>query len=177
MKSLILLAILILPGSFTAQAQDTPKAELFGGYAYAGSGSNGFAASIVGNVNDWLGLGAEISGQYTRLNEAGITEQINSSSFLFGPQFSIRKNKAVTPFVHAKFGVSRIRTETNEFGPPVSFSDKSFGMALGGGLDIRLNDMVAIRAVQIDYLRTHFFNQTQNKGRIAVGLVLRFGKK
>ena len=177
MNRLILLTILILAGSFTAQAQDTPKAELFGGYAYAGSGSNGFAASIVGNVNDWLGLGAEISGQYPRLNEAGIVEKINNHSFLFGPQFSIRKSKVVTPFVHAKFGVSHLRTETNEFGPPVSFSDTSFGMVLGGGLDIRVNDTVAIRAVQIDYLQTHFFNQTQNKGRIAVGVVLRFGKK
>ena len=177
MTRLILLTILILAGSFTAQAQDTPKAELFGGYAYAGSGSNWFVTSIVGNVNDWFGVGAEISGQYTRLNDAGITEKINNNSFLFGPQFSSRKNKAVTPFVHAKFGVSRIHTDTNEFGPLVSFSDKSFGMALGGGLDIRLNDTVAIRAFQIDYLRTHFFNQTQNKGRIAVGLVLRFGKK
>ena len=177
MKRLILFAILILSASFTAQAQETPKAELFGGYAYAGSGSNGFAASIVGNVNDWFGVKAEISGQFTRLHDAGITEKINHHSYLFGPQFSIRKNKTVTPFVHAMFGVSRIRTETNEFGPTISFTDKSFGMALGGGLDIRLNDTVAIRAFQIDYLQTHFFNETQNKGRIAVGVVLRFGKK
>ena len=50
-------------------------------------------------------------------------------------------------------------------------------MALGGGLDVNVNDRFAIRVVQAEYLRTRFFNETQNKGRIAFGLVFRFGKK
>ena len=50
-------------------------------------------------------------------------------------------------------------------------------MALGGGLDVRLSDRFAIRVIQIDYVRTEFFNQTQNKGRIAVDIVMRFGRK
>ncbi len=50
-------------------------------------------------------------------------------------------------------------------------------MALGGGLDVSVNDSIAVRVAQVDYLRTHFFFQTQNKGRIAAGLVIRFGKK
>lgn len=74
-------------------------------------------------------------------------------------------------------GVSRIHTETNEFGPVVTFNDRSFTMAIGGGLDVTVNRLIAIRAIQIDYLRTHFFDETQNKGRIAFGIVLRFGKK
>ena len=176
MNKLLLFAIVITALHSTAMAQ-APKAEVFGGYAYAGTGSNGFDMSVVGNVNNWFGLGADISGQYTRTNENGIREKINAHSFLFGPRFSLRKNKWVTPFGQAMFGVSRIHTQTNEFGPIVSFSDKTFGMALGGGLDVRLNDTVAIRAIQLDYLRTQFFNQTQNKGRIAFGVVMRFGKK
>jgi opacity protein-like surface antigen len=70
-----------------------------------------------------------------------------------------------------------LRTETNEFGPLISFSDSSFGMALGGGLDVKLSEHVAIRAIQLDYLRTGFFNETQNKGRLSVGVVFRFGRK
>ena len=177
MKRIYLLAVLILLATSPATAQDTPKAEVFGGYSYAGQGSNGFDTSVVGNVNSWLGLGADLSGQSTRLDENGVRENIKTYSLLFGPRFSVRKSKKITPFVHALFGVSRIRTETNEFGPPVSFTDTSFGMAVGGGLDVRLNDRFAIRAVQMDYLRTRFFNQTQNKGRVAVGIVMRFGRK
>ena len=81
------------------------------------------------------------------------------------------------PFAHALFGVAKLKTETNEFGPLLSFSDTSFALALGGGLDVTVNDRLAIRVVQIDYLRTSFFDGTQNKGRIAAGIVLRFGKK
>ena len=177
MQKIALIGIIIAMLCSTAMAQETPKAEVFIGYAYAGSGSNGFDTSIVGNVNSWLGFGADVSGQYSRLNENGSSEKINSHSFLFGPRLSIRKNKKVTPFVQAMFGISHLHTQTNEFGPLVSFSDTSFGMALGGGLDVRLNDRFAIRAIQIDYLRTQFFNQTQNKGRITVGIVMRFGRK
>jgi hypothetical protein len=48
---------------------------------------------------------------------------------------------------------------------------------LGGGLDIKVNDRIAIRAVQLDYLRTRFFGETENRGRLAFGIVIRFGKK
>jgi hypothetical protein len=50
-------------------------------------------------------------------------------------------------------------------------------MAFGGGLDIKVNDRLAIRAFQLDYLRTNFFGETGHRGRLAFGLVLRLGKK
>ena len=132
--------------------------------------------SIAGNVNHWFGLVADVGGQYSTFNDQGFTEKIRSHSFLFGPRLSVRKSRAV-PFAHALFGVANVKTETNEFGPLFSFSDTSFAMALGGGVDVRVNDRLAIRVVQIDYLRTSFFGSTQNKGRIAAGVVFRFGKK
>jgi len=178
MRRISCVVILMLLVSFTTlQAQDMPKAELFGGYSYAGEGSNGFDTSIAGNVNDWFGLVADVSGQYTRLEEEGIREKIRTNSYLFGPRFSLRKNQRVTPFAHALFGVSHVKSEAIELGQTFAFSDTSFGMALGGGLDVTVNDNLAIRVAQVDYLRTRFFNQTQNEGRIAVGVVLRFGKK
>ena len=171
-----LLVLVVLMFCFSATAQDTPKVELFGGYSYAGSGSNGFDASIAANVNEWFGLVGDVGGQYTRLDDQGFTEKIRAHSFLFGPKFSVRRKRAV-PFVHALFGVSKLKTETNEFGPLLSFSDTSFAMALGGGVDVKVNDRLAIRVVQIDYLRTNFFGESQNKGRISAGIVLRLGKK
>lgn len=170
------LVAVVLMFSFSAMGQDTPKVELFGGYSYAGTGSNGFDASVAANINDWFGLVADVGGQYTRLDDQEFTEKIRSHSFLFGPRFSVRRKRAV-PFAHALFGVSKLKTETNEFGPLLSFRDTSFAMALGGGVDVKVNDRVAIRVVQIDYLRTNFFGGSQNKGRISAGIVLRFGKK
>lgn len=88
--------------------QETPKAELFGGYSYAGGGSNGFDASIAVNVNNWLGLVGDVGGQYSTFTDQGFTEKIRSHSFLVGPRFSARQ-KRVVPFVHALFGVSKLR--------------------------------------------------------------------
>jgi opacity protein-like surface antigen len=162
--------------SLPVTAQETPKVELFGGYSYAGSGSHGFDVSVAGNVNDWFGLVADVGGQYTKLNDQGFTEKIRSHSILFGPKFSVRRSRAV-PFVHALFGVAHLKTETDEFGPLLTFKDTSFAMALGGGLDVKVNKRVAVRVFQVDYLRTNFFGETQNKGRISAGLVLRFGNR
>jgi opacity protein-like surface antigen len=176
MEKLILLVFLIGATALSAHAQETPKAEVFGGYAYAGSGSHGFDSSFVANINSWFGLGGSVSGQYSKLDEDGVSERITTNSFLAGPKFSIRTHKRFTPFAQAMVGLSRIHTETNEFGPLVAFKDRSFAMTIGGGLDVTVNRLIAIRAIQVDYLRTHFFNETQNKGRIAFGIVLRFGK-
>jgi opacity protein-like surface antigen len=176
LKTLFLCAFAFLVVS-NVQGQDVPKAELFGGYSYAGSGSHGFDVSIAGNVNDWFGLVGDIGGQYSRLTDQGFTERINSHSFLFGPRFSVRKNARVTPFAHSLFGFSKLLTETNEFGPLVSFSDSSFTMALGGGLDVRLTKNLAVRAVQLEYLHTRFFNESQHKGRLSFGLVVRSGRR
>ena len=121
--SLLVSSMLLL--SLSAKAQETPKAELFGGYSYAGTGSKGFDTSVAGNLNNWLGLVADFGGQYTRLDDQGFTEKIRTHSILFGPRFSLRRSKRVVPFVHVLFGVSHLKTETNEFGPPLSFSDTS----------------------------------------------------
>lgn len=168
------LALLMLP---TASAQDVPRAEVFGGYSYAGEGTHGWDASVAGNVNRWLGLVADVSGQYTGLDEPGVRERIKTHSALFGPQVSARGGGRVTPFARALFGASHVRTDATEGGQSFSFSDTSFAVALGGGLDVRVNDRVAIRVVQLEYVRTSFFGETQNKGRLSFGLVLRLGRK
>lgn len=177
MKRVFLSVTVVLILSSLTMAQDTPKVEVFGGYSYAGTGSHGLAASVAGNLNDWFGLTAEVGGHYSKFTDQGFTEKIQTHSVLFGPRFSLRRNKKVVPFVHALIGAAHLKTETNEFGPLVSFSDNSLQTALGGGLDIRVNDRFAVRAFQVDYLRTSFFDEIQNKGRISAGVVIRFGRK
>lgn len=178
MRKIINVVIITLFVSLNVIGQEeTPKAEVFGGYSYAGSGSNGWNASVAGNFNKWLSAVADFNGQYTDTSETGISEKIKSYSYLFGPQLSIRKNKRVTPFVRALFGGAHIKTKAVESGQTFEFSDSSFSMAFGGGLDVRVSKNVAIRAFQIDYVRTKFFGETQNKGRLAFGIVFRLGTK
>jgi peptidoglycan-associated lipoprotein len=175
-KEIFVLTLLLLL-SLPAIAQETPKAEVFGGYSYAGGNFHGWNASVTGNVNKWFGVTADFSGQYGgAIDEDGFDERQRVHSYLFGPRFSARK-KRVMPFAHALVGASRLKTELTGFGQRFTFSDTSFALVLGGGLDIRVNSAIAIRAIQLDYLRTGFFNETQNKGRIAFGVVFRLGKK
>ena len=179
MKEIVVVLCLLVFASFSAKGQEeeTPKVEVFGGYSYAGSDTRGWNGSIAGNVNKWFGLVGDFSGQYTNTGEAGFREKIRTHSFVFGPQVSVRKNKRVTPFARALFGVAYIDTNATEAGQTFLFNDKSFSMALGGGLDVRVSKNVAIRAFQADYVRTKFFGQTQNKGRLSFGVVFRFGQR
>ena len=177
MRRLFYIAGMALLLSWPALAQDTPKAEIFGGYSYGGEATHGWNTAVAGNVNKWFGLEGELSGLYTNIREADSEENIRTHSFLFGPRISMRRSKRVTPFVHALLGTAHLRTRAMEQGQAFSFSDTSFGMSFGGGLDVRVSDHIAIRVIQIDYVRTHFFDETQNKGRISAGIVFRFGKK
>jgi opacity protein-like surface antigen len=76
-----------------------------------------------------------------------------------GPQVRFPNETRVTPFVRALFGVANTRFEAQEnqtvAGGTVSNSFTTnatdFSMALGGGLDVRLNDRVGLRVLQVDY--------------------------
>ena len=171
-----LLAVLLLAGTAAAQ-EVTPKAELFGGYSFAGGNFHGWHASVAGNVNRWFGLAADFTGHYGGgPDEDGFDERERIYGYHFGPRFSAR-GKRLTPFAHALFGGSSLKTRLTGFGQRFEFSDTAFSFILGGGLDIKVHDRVSIRAFQLDYQRARFFGGIESRGRLAFGLVLRLGKK
>lgn len=176
-KSLIALGLFLMI-SVPVAAQELPKAELFGGYSWAGGNFHGFDTSVTGNVNHWFGVTANFSGHKGHEDDGIFRENQRALSFLFGPRFSIRKSKRVTPFVYALFGGVNFRVTLLASGQRLaSASDTGFNMALGGGLDVKVNDRLAIRAFQLDYLRPNFFGESHNRGRLAFGVVLRLGRK
>ena len=167
---------LVLLASLPAVAQEVPKAEVFGGYSWAGGNFHGWNASLTGNVNKWFGVVADFSGHYGNEVDGVIRINEDAHSFLFGPRFSLRK-KRVTPFGYALFGATRFHESATIAGQFLSDSDTGFSSALGGGLDVKVNDRVAVRAFQLDYFRPNFFGEAHNRGRLAFGVVLRLGKK
>ncbi len=172
MRTTLVLAglLLLLPSS--AVAQDTPTAEVFGGYSYIranpkggfiGSNGSGWNASAAWNWNKQWGLKADVSGYYCC---SGNGER--EHNFLFGPQFNIRRQKA-NFFVHGLVGVSH--------GNAPGFSDTVLAWAGGGGVDIRWTDRVSVRVLQVDYFGTNYANTLQHHFRYSGGLVFRFGGK
>jgi opacity protein-like surface antigen len=170
----IFCSICLVCFAFPVLAQDIPKVELFGGYSWAGGNFHGWNSSVTGNVTKRFGIVADVSGQYGSELEGSVRVKQDAHSFLFGPRFSFR-GKRLNPFLYALLGVTRFHESATVSGREFSASDSGFSSALGGGLDVKVNERVAIRAFQIDYFRPNFFGEAHNRGRLAFGVVLNVG--
>lgn len=140
--------------------------ELFGGYSYehiapcgnkpGGCGlETGDLATLPHNSNGWtvaatyyfskqLGITADFAGHYFTQRQVGAQGVSYSRvSYMFGPVFPIRPGQweKANPFAHALFGVVHQGV----------FSTNGLSTALGGGLDIKLSEHLAIRVAQVDY--------------------------
>lgn len=167
-------ALLLLP--LPAAAQNTPSLEVFGGYNHlvgnlnnATFNLNGFEGSVTENLNKWFGGTLDIGTAFG--TEAGY--KVNSQTIAYGPVFAYRKNPKIVPFAHGLLGA--VRGSAEYLG--VSKPEYRFGMMGGGGLDVRLNDRVSLRLIQVDYLMTRFSDMRQDNVRISAGFVFRFGHK
>ena len=112
------------------------------------------------------------------LSIAGLSARsaiVNVGPPLVGPRFTFRR-KRVSPLVYGLFGVTRFSASATVSGQRFSDVDTGFSSAVGGGMDITLNDRVAIRAFQLDYFRPNFFGEAHNRGRLAFGVVFHLGK-
>ncbi len=163
MRTFLTLVVLVGVCSLPVAAQDYPKGELFGGYQFThlnpSVNANGWNASITGNVNKWLGISADFSGAYKNGGKL--------HTVMAGPVFSMRTSSNVTPFVHALFGAG--------IASGGGTSSTAFATALGGGLDVTVNEHVAVRLVQADWLLFRSGGVTdKSNARVSAGLVFRF---
>jgi opacity protein-like surface antigen len=179
------IALFLFAGLASAQI---PSGNVFLGFSYENTNSSalnlnlsrpnlhGWEASFEGKVLPFVGIVGDVSGHYgsqsfTEPTPNGL-ENINvtghEQEYLVGPRLSVPVGK-FTPFAEVLVGVAHIHTGGTLPGP----SNTSFATAVGGGLDYRLFGPVAAR-VEGDYLRTKFFNSTQNNLRLSAGVVFRF---
>jgi opacity protein-like surface antigen len=186
----ILFSLLIsFSAAASALAQENSRIEVFGGYSYyradfdldSNRDLRGWNASVNYNLNKILGVKADFSGHHTDGTTLGSARvDIDNFTFLFGPQFSYRKNDKVVPFAHILLGGTRSKFVSGPIdlpGIPIfnfDTTDTAFTTAFGGGLDIKLTNRLAFRLVQADYLLSRFSGFTQNNLRIGTGLVVRF---
>ncbi len=171
MAKYALIFCLLCLGASGAAAADFPKAEIFGGYQYThlegSGGASGWNFALNGNFNDWAGITADIGSAYTTSN--GVS--FDNYTVTFGPVLADRQHKAYTPFVHALIGVDHASAGV------FNFSTSSSGLALlaGGGVDARVNQLIAVRVAQVDWMLVHGSGGTSSKNvRISFGVVFRF---
>jgi len=174
MRAFILSVVLLFLTPVPAMAQDTPQAEVFGGYSFVPNHVveqilHGWSTSVNGNINDWLGIKGDFSGHCTTRDSLKVKLHI----LTFGPQFSYRKNNNVVPFFHALFGCG---WASAGFGN-LDFSNTAFAMNIGGGLDWVAHKTFAVRVIQSDLLITRFGADASMDPRVSAGVVFRFGSK
>ena len=202
MKKMLILLALFLMGGLTAGAQEQPKVEAFLGYSYVrfippsssgvpSFGLNGGSVSITYNPLAALGFVADIGG-YRAGNIAGAPVSLNMYTYMFGPTVTANLGRSAV-FAHALFGQAHSSLGAGVNIPVIGgistglTSATAFAMAFGGGVDIGLTRHLAIRAAQVDYLRTQFsatdalttglsssLGNRQNTFRYSAGIVFRF---
>jgi hypothetical protein len=184
---------------FAGPAWSQDKFELFGGYSFvpstvpfmmpllcppevvcppqAGTAHpvlNGWEFSGVNNFHLGLGVAADVGGSYGQFGASGkyTGAPTHLLTYMFGPQY--RFPGRISPFVHALIGGAHETVGASALGISVPSSSNGFAAALGGGLDIKLNRLVWLRAIQLDYLSTRFQSARQNQVRISTGLAFHF---
>jgi hypothetical protein len=188
MQKFLVLVVFLGLFSLPLMAQDSPKAEVFGGYQYLHTGDiesvsgnsqnfNGWDASATGYFHKHLGVQGDFGGAYATIS--GVSAHIYT--YTGGPVVSLNAGGKVNPFVHALFG--GVRLGLSESG--VSVSENGFAMMFGGGVDVKATRAIALRLFQADWVYYHFGRNTvggetipsfsqSNNVRIATGIVFRF---
>jgi hypothetical protein len=145
----------------------------------------GWGGSVTVNINRFVGITGDFSGHYKNLSGSfeGARGKANLSlhTFLFGPTFKARQGK-LEPFVHGLFGFGRpsasISASDRNTDISIDFHETGFAVAAGGGLDVIINDQVALRPIEVDYFPYRTSNGdvfTFNNVRWRSGVVIRFG--
>ena len=217
LRAIFFSAILCLPMlSFAQQEtnQVATRGNIYAGYSLlhanndlgSSLGSSNF--NLGGNLNGWEGQGtlnftrhfgvtADFSGNskqlagFSALGFSAGTQQ-HMYNFLFGPTVTGYFGKS-SVFGHALFGAAHSSLNAGITAPilggisaPLD-SANAFAMAFGGGIDIGLSRHFAIRAAQVDFIRTNFnsldaiasglatsTSNNQNNFRYSGGIIWRF---
>src|ERR1044071_1304004 len=121
-------------------------------------GFNGFDASIAGNLTRYFGLKGNISGHFKSDSFTDGVDTINTRermwNFLGGVQVKDNsKETRVKPFAHVLAGVARqdVRFTSPGFTTSLDIDDTNFAMKFGGGVDVRLNNRVDLRVIEVNY--------------------------
>jgi hypothetical protein len=153
MRKLVIILVFLEVCSVPAMSQERAKVDLFLGYQYThypATSANGWNVAVTGNLTHWFGVTADFSGVYNH--------GLHDYTYMFGPVFAV-PGKHVTPFVHALLGGARF------------VNSNTSAAAIGGGLDAFINQRIAFRVLQADWL---LFDQFKRNGRLSSGVVVRF---
>ena len=184
-----------------ACAQD--KLEVTGDYSYFrfnpglpsyfnSQNLNGGGGQAAFYLNNWFGVAADLQGygSFTQClkpgNPFGSTgcAQANLFTYTFGPQIKYRAGR-FEPFAEVLLGGAHSNFYANACSSQgicgsKSPSNNAFDITVGGGVDIKATDHIAIRLVDADFVLNRFGNNftggnnSQSNFRFQTGIQFRF---
>jgi opacity protein-like surface antigen len=187
-KLLVAMALLAIAG-VSAKAQ-TPKVELFTGLSYGQFNPGGLLTDSESGVGRHFAMpGLEVTGEYNFTSHIGfvadvsayggtgdvdsLADHLRDYNYLFGPQWTQRHLGPFDVFVRGFIGTSHARVSFNNSGGSISCpvglttatcsqTENRFAYGAGGGIDLNASRHIALRLVQIDYIRNSFTNCEAN---------------
>jgi opacity protein-like surface antigen len=124
----------------------------------------GVNSSVTYFTNDWFGIEGKVSTGFAP--EIYDHEHVKLLVYGAGPKIAWREKKW-EPWAHAIVGGSHEQPQT------AGHSRNTFAVEAGIGTDYRFNPRFSAR-LEIDWLHSGYFSQTQNNFELAAGLVFHF---
>jgi hypothetical protein len=204
----VFIFVFVLAGLASAQNQpdDYNKVEIFAGYS-AGVHANGddsldptergFNVSAVYNFHRFIGVKADVSRVFSNItggyySNSTLPVSLGSyrarhtlSNYTAGIQFKNNRREArFKPFAHILVGVGEHKDKfktacpTGAVCPPFNIDFTGVSLIVGGGLDIKINRRIDIRAVQLDlnpiFYKYNQQNTTWYNTRFSTGIIFKF---
>jgi hypothetical protein len=166
----------LLLTSASLPAQQVPRFDVFGGFSYLrfnaltigypnDTNLYGWNGGVTGYIKSKFGVTIDLSGNYG--------SQISAYHFMFGPQYTWRRDKSNIYF-HGLFGKAQNNVSIVQ---PTRSGFESVGRSFGGGFgyDYHWSDRISIRIFQVDVFHSNTFGKGQNDGRASAGVIYHFG--
>jgi opacity protein-like surface antigen len=202
------IGLMALPVAAQLKGGDAPAFEIGGGYTYRSftidngifgpppsqtANMNGWNVTVDANINDFLGVVTDIDGTRTTLpNSASAFPGTDAlTTVMIGPQLYPVGHHRITPFAHGEFGLAEFRNDfptgsdcgSTDSGPCyVTYGSLAFD--LGGGVDFRVTNHIAVRVAEFDFEQTRLFEPStangygnQNHFKVKAGIIIRFGER
>lgn len=160
---------------------------------------NGVEGSYTRNVHRYFGIRATVSAAFKNrtfrvlsdpnTGTYGFQQDQNRAVYNFLGGIQIKDNateKRFKPFAFALGGVAvnhtklkNLRCTSGNCPTPIpvisnrTFTDTGIAGAFGGGLDIKINDRIDFRAIQVDYNPIYSDSRVDNNIRIGIGIVFK----
>lgn len=138
----------------------------------------GGSVEIGANIYHGLGIAADFTGLHAHsIGSSGLP--FSEITMTFGPRYRISVNNRISLYGQVLVGEGDAFDSIFPGSGGAQSGTNSLAVKGGGGVDYRLTERFAVRALEASWIHTQYPNSTnsrQNDLRMGVGLVLLFGR-